>query len=265
MMTKLIISTIIFGWLALAAPSEMAASASGAEAMRVHTASVQELLAQADALYARRAELVRVDEALQSLLQAFEMDPSHYDVNWRLAKYSYYFAAHTSDKTARNSAIRQGIAAGERAVKLQPDKPEGHFWLGANLGERARSQGAFRALGTVGNVRREMETVLKLDPGYQNGSAYMVLAQIDLELPGLVGGDKKRAVQRLEQGLVYGKENAFLRLRLAEAYLAVKNKAEARRQLDVILSMKPDPDYLPEYKEAALQARQLLSTVTSDE
>lgn len=228
-------------------------------ATRAHTPSVQELLAQAEELYAGRADLARVDEALQLLLQAFDIDPGRYDVNWKLAKYSYYFAAHTGDKAARNAAVRQGIAAGERAVKLQPDQPEGHFWLGANLGERARSQGALRALGTAGDIRREMETVLKLDESYQNGSALMVLGQIDLELPGFVGGDKKRAVQRLEQGLVYGKQNAFLRLRLAEAYLAVKNKEAARRQLDAILSMKPDPNYLPEYKEAASEARKLLS------
>lgn len=248
-MTKLIFSTFVFCLLALAVPGARAGA---------HTASVEELVAQADALYARRAELARVDEALQSLLQASQLDPGRYDVNWRLAKYSYYLAAHTGDKAARKAAIRQGIAAGERAVQAQPERPEGHFWLGANLGERARTQGALRALGTVGDVRREMEAVLKIDEGYQNGSAFMVLAQIDLELPGFVGGDKKRAVERLERGLAYGKQNAFLRLRLAEAYLAVKNKQEARRQIEAILAMKPDPNYIPEYKEAATEARKLL-------
>ncbi|MEJ7713563.1 MAG: hypothetical protein WKF84_27885 [Pyrinomonadaceae bacterium] len=69
----------------------------------------------------------------------------------------------------------------------------------------------------MSNVR--WPAVLRLNEGYQNGSAYMVLAQIDLELPGFVGGDKKRALAQLERkGLMYGKENAFLRLRLAEAY-----------------------------------------------
>jgi predicted Zn-dependent protease len=104
-----------------------------------------------------------------------------------------------------------------------------------------------------------MEIVIKLDEGYQDGSAYMVLGQIDLTLPGLFGGNKKRAVERLEKGLSFGKKNAFLRLRLAEAYLAVKRTEEAHKQLDEILSMGPDPDYQPEYEEAVAEARKMLS------
>lgn len=272
-MLKSIISTITFA-LALsfiaqgqghnqryASSSEAATTAvtnAKAAALSSEAAAIPQLLAQAHALYAQRDDLTRVAEALKLLRQAMELDPGSYDVSWRMAKYSYYLAAHTTDKPARNAILRQGIAAGEMAVKLQPEKPEGHFWLGANLGERARSQGALRALGTVSDLRREMETVLKIDESYQNGSAYMVLGQIDLEVPGLVGGSKKRALERLEKGLAFGKQNAFLRLRLAEAYLAVKKGEEARQQLNAILAMKPDPDYLPEYKEAATEARKIL-------
>jgi hypothetical protein len=34
--------------------------------------------------------------------------------------------------------------------------------------------------------------------------------------------------------------------------------ADARRQLNAIISMTPDQNYLPEYKEAAAEARKLL-------
>jgi tetratricopeptide (TPR) repeat protein len=215
-------------------------------------------LAQAKTLYALRADLSSVQEAIKVMSEAKDLEPANYDVNWQLAKYTYYLASHTADKAQRSAALRQGIAAGEAAVKLHPERPEGHFWLGANLGEKAKGQGALRALGTVGDVRREMEAVLKIDEGYQDGSVYMVLGQIDLELPGLVGGDKKRAVERLEKGLAFGKQNAFLRLRLARAYQSVGRKEDARKQLDAILAMKPHPDYLPEYKEASAEARRLM-------
>jgi hypothetical protein len=91
------------------------------------------------------------------------------------------------------------------------------------------------------------------------GSAYLVLGQIELHTPGLLGGSKKRAVEWMEKGLAFGSQNAFLRLGLAEAYLAVKRTQDARRQLDFILSMKPDPDYLPEYDEAAAKARAIIA------
>ena len=73
----------------------------------------------------------------------------------------------------------------------------------------------------------------------------------------MTGGDQHKAVEEMEKGLRFGEGNAFLRLHLAEAYIAVGRTADARKQLEAILSMKPDPDYLPEYKEAAAAARQL--------
>lgn len=62
----------------------------------------------------------------------------------------------------------------------------------------------------------------------------------------------------MEKGLRFGKDNAFLRLHLAEAYLAVGRKADARKQIDATLSMTPESDYLPGYKEAEASARKLL-------
>jgi len=220
--------------------------------------SIKRLVAQADALYAERANLTRLREAILSLRKGRGVEPTNYEVNWRLAKFSHYLAVHTADKSERDAALSEGSAAGAAAVKARPDEPGGHFWLGANLGERARSQGALKALTLVDDIRWEMEAVIKLDEGYQNGSAYMVLGQVDLSLPSLFGGDKKRAIERLERGLRFGEENAFLRLRLAEAYMAVRRKEDAQKQLSAILAMKPHPDYVPEYEEAVAEARRLL-------
>lgn len=225
---------------------------------RSNDPSIKRLLAQADVLYTQRGDLTRLRNAILLLQKARGVDPANYEVNWRLAKFSYYLAAHAADKSERDAALRQGSEAGKAAIRARPGEPGGHFWLGANLGERARSQGALKALTLVDDIRREMAAVIKSDEGYQNGSAYMVLGQVDLSLPGFLGGDKKRAVEQLERGLRYGEGNAFLRLRLAEAYLAVRRKEDAREQVRAILAMKPDPDYMPEYEEAASEARRLL-------
>jgi hypothetical protein len=215
-------------------------------------------VAQAEALYAKRDDLAHVREAIRLIQLARAADRANFEVAWRTAKFCYYLAAHTSDEKERDQTFKSGIEAGAAAVALQPGRPEGHFWRGANLGGRARSRGGLGALNSADEVRREMEAVIKADPGYQDGSAYMILGQIDLQVPGFFGGSKKRAVERLEKGLSFGGQNAFLRLRLAEAYLAVHRNEDARRQLADILSMKPDPGYIPEYKEAVAEAHKLL-------
>jgi tetratricopeptide (TPR) repeat protein len=110
----------------------------------------------------------------------------------------------------------------------------------------------------VPDIRKEMEAVIKIDEGFQAGSAYLALGQIDLELPEIMGGNRDRAVENLEKGLKFGEQNAMLRLRLAEAYLDVKRPEDARRQLNAIFKLDPSPDYLPEYRQAEAAARALL-------
>lgn len=214
---------------------------------------------RADALYAKRADLDRAREAIGVLREAAKASPSDYEVAWRTAKACYYLAAHTTDAKERVATFKEGIEAGKAAVKLRPERPEGHFWLGAAIGGRVRAEGTsgFGALNAAGDVRDQMEAVIKIDPSFQGGSAYLALGEIDLRVPGLLGGSKKRAVERLEQGLKYGPGNAFLRVRLAEAYLGVGRKDDAKRQIDYVLAMKPDADYLPEYREAAAEAKAL--------
>ena len=220
--------------------------------------AVLPLLAQADEFYKKREDLAQLRAAIAALRRARTIDYSNYEAAWKLAKFNYYLGEHTTDKEERDAAFREGIQAGEIAVRLQPDRPEGHFWLGANLGGRAEAQGALAGLTSVDDIRREMEAVIRIDESYQAGSAYMVLGQVEMKLPGMLGGNRKRAVELMERGLQFGAGNAFLRLRLAEAYLAAKRPDDARKQLNAILEMTPDPDYLPEYKEAAAEARRLL-------
>ncbi len=218
--------------------------------------SAAELIAQADKLYAEREDLSRLRAGIVALRRARALEAGNYEAAWRLAKFDYYLGAHTTDERERDKAFRDGAEAAQRAVELQPDKPEGHFWLGANYGGSAEHS-TLAGLTGVDDIVREMETVLRLDEGYQSGSAYMALGQVYLKAPRMLGGDQQKAVTYLEKGLRFGENNALLRLRLAEAYVAVKRYEDARKQLDALGNLKPHPDYLPEYKEAVAAAEKL--------
>jgi tetratricopeptide (TPR) repeat protein len=221
------------------------------------TVTPAELIAQADQLYARRDDLGQVRDGLAKLRGARAADPNNYEAAWRLAKFNYYLGDNTTTAGERDKAFDDGIEAGRAAVKLEPQKPEGHFWLGANLGGQAKVS-MLSGLADTDEIRQEMESVLKIDEGYLSGSAYMALGQVYLESPRMMGGDPKKAVEYMEKGLKFGEKNAPLHLRLAEAYLALDRQADARKQLDIILNMTPDPDYLPEHKKAVAEARKLL-------
>jgi len=247
---------LVFGVLALLSVTSCHRQAARTEEPPTEKRSSAEIIQDADRLYAARSDPQKVREALVVLRHAQLTDGGNYEVAWRLAKYNYYVGAHSSDEVEKEKVYRDGIEAGKLAVELQDAKPDGHFWLGANYGGNAETS-TLAGLAEIEDIRHEMETVIKLDEKYESGSAYMVLGQTYLQAPMLFGGDREKAVVYLEKGLRLGPGNALLRLHLAEAYLAVNRKAEARKQIDALLAMKPDPNYLPEYDDAIAQARKV--------
>jgi hypothetical protein len=215
-----------------------------------------EKVAEADGLYAKREDLDQARQALALLRQARVEDYGSYDIAWKLSRSAYFVGDHTPNEDERDAAFKEGIESGEHAVKLQDGKPEGHFWLGANYGGSAKNS-MLSNLSSVEDIRREMSAVLKLDEGFQSGSAYLGLGQLYLQAPRMLGGDKQKAIDYLEKGLKFGKDNALLHLRLAEAYHLVNRDADALKQIEYVLSMKIDPAFTAEYKEAVDKAQKL--------
>ena len=65
----------------------------------------------------------------------------------------------------------------------------------------------------------------------------------------------------MEKGVRVGAPNAFLHLRVAEAYTKVGRNDDARQEIKKLLSMTPDPNYQPAYKEASAGAQKLLDQI----
>ena len=153
--------------------------------------------------------------------------------------------------------FRQGIEAGRVAVKLQPDKPEGHFWLGANFGGDA-SNSTLASLSSVQDIKREMEAVLKIDESFQGGSAYLGLGRLYLQAPRVLGGDTGKAIGYLEKGVRIAPNNALMRYHLAQAYESAGRDGEARKQIEALMAINPDPKFAAEHNDALTKAKKLL-------
>ena len=72
---------------------------------------------------------------------------------------------------------------------MEPDKPDGYFWYGANLGELARRSPITVGIKSVADIQQAMNKVIEIDPGYQKASAYDALAQIELQTT-MTGGKR---------------------------------------------------------------------------
>ena len=224
--------------------------------------SAAEGIAEADKLYAQRADVMKVRQGLIALRQAAAEHPTNYELAWRVAQYNYYLGSHTTDETEQEKAFHNGIEAGKLAVKLNNDRPEGHFWLGANYGGNAEIS-TLAGLAEIEDIKREMEAVLKIDESFQSGSAYMALGQVYLKAPRILGGDVSKAIDYFEKGLKFGPNNALLRLRLAEAYAEAKRISDAHRELKILFESQPSAGYEPEHNDAVKEGRELEAKLKS--
>src|SRR5215211_3975431 len=86
-------------------------------------------IAEAESLWAGREDLQKARVAVAALRQARTADYGNYEATWKLARAAFYVGDHTDNHDERADMFREGTEAGKAAVQLQPDKPDGHFWL----------------------------------------------------------------------------------------------------------------------------------------
>lgn len=218
-------------------------------------------IARADDLYAARDSADNIKQAILLMEQLTAREPSNYEAWWRLARVRYYAGDRENDQTKKTKLFQSGVEAAKKAVASDDKRVEGHFWFAANEGEYADLKGALQSIGLVKTIRKEFEVALAIDPTYENGSIYSALGQIDLNLPRLLGGNERRGIERLEEGLRVGPNNAELKVTLAEVYQKKGRRDEARKLVESVLSMN-DPARSPkEMDELRTKARALLEKI----
>jgi tetratricopeptide (TPR) repeat protein len=215
-------------------------------------------IARADDLFVGRDNTENLKQAVLLMEQLTAREPSNYEAWWRLARIRYYMGDREKDQTKKARLFQSGVEAAKKAVASDAKRVEGHFWFAANEGEYADLKGALQSLGLVKTIRREFEAALAIDPVFENGAIYSALGQIDLNLPRLLGGNERRGIERLEEGVKIGPNNAELKVTLAEVYQKKGKRDEARKLVESVLSVN-DPARSPlEMEELRAKARVLL-------
>src|SRR4029450_11005902 len=123
-----------------------------------------------------------------------------------------------------------GIAAGRAAVALAPNKPEGHFWIAANMCALAESFGLRQGIKYRGQIKDAMLTTLKLAPAFLDGSADRALGRWYYKVPGFFGGSNKQSELHLRKSLTYNPNSIISHIFLADTLADMRRTdAEVKR------------------------------------
>jgi tetratricopeptide (TPR) repeat protein len=178
---------------------------------------------------------------------------ANFEAAWKLSRMCYWIGTH-GPKAERRAALERGVKAGETAVRLAPGRPDGHFWLAANMGTLAESFGLVQGLKYRGRIRDELERVIAIDPAWGEGSAESALGQWYAAVPGIFGGSRKKAEEHQRRALAINPESRNALLNLADVLIEEGRKDEARTLLQRVVDAPIDPEWAPEDREQTRQA-----------
>ena len=218
--------------------------------------------ATADALYARREDPVAARQAADQYLAHHRAVPQDFVGSWKLSRASYFLGTQ-GPAPERRMWLETGIAAANDAIALNAGRPEGHFWLAANMGALAESYGLRQGLKYRTRIRQALERVLAIDPAFMEGSADRALGRWYHKVPGLFGGSAAKAEQHLRKSLSYSPNSAVSLYFLGELYQDEGRPAEAQRLYQQVLEAPLHREYAPEDRVFKAQARARLQALAS--
>jgi tetratricopeptide (TPR) repeat protein len=214
------------------------------------------LLSEAEAHYENREDSAELQNAIDKLQLALQTNPHNYEAAWRLSK-AYWFQGNFSSGE-KKASFEKGVQAGEKAIDINYNECEGHFWLGINYALLAENSGALSALGLVDNVKREINQAMQINENCECGGPSRVLGKLYSKLPWFKGGSKKKAVSFLKQSLDLCPQDTQSRIFLAEIYQSEGQTGQAIELLKQVETIDPPAEWIPETKANKISAEKMI-------
>lgn len=127
------------------------------------------------------------------------------------------------------------------------------------MGAIAESFGLRAGLRYRRPIKEALDTVLRLDPAFMQGSADRALGRWYSRVPRLLGGNRQTAEQHLRASLRYNAQSTISHVFLAELYLDMGRTTEAKAALSAALDAPLTAEWGPEDQDYKRRARELLA------
>ena len=190
-----------------------------------------------------------------ALADAATTDLDKYNALVLQSRCTYYVGMQAKKDSDKIRIFGAAKNLADKAKPLQKDRAEAFFFYGISLGRWAEANGIMKSLGERKNLQRTMETVLVKasidDSGkpmagkeYDSYGANRTLGRLYFKLPGMFGGDNRKAEDLLRVAVIesekMGIRNSLNVLYLAEVLVANNKKPEARQILTDALKFEND-------------------------
>lgn len=182
------------------------------------------VLTNAFALRAHKVYLASRDQ--------YERQTTNAASGWLFGRACFDWAEFATNDTQRAALAMEGVACCREVVRLDPSLAAGHYYLGMNLGQLARTK-TFGALKLVAEMESVFKTAGELDATFDYAGPDRCLGLLYLDAPGWPAsvGSRKKAREHLRRAAEIAPEYPENRLNLLEALLRWGDRKAAHAEL----------------------------------
>jgi tetratricopeptide (TPR) repeat protein len=200
-------------------------------------------MAEGDKLF-DQGGLANFKQAMELYKKALAENPNNYEANWKCAR-----AHREYGDTAKTEKVdgwkdicakygKEGMNYAQKATELEPEKPDGYYYYGLNVGIYSDGVSIFTALseGLKDKTQNSFEKTYALDKMYKEGGPMIALGRFWQVLPWPMH-DRKKSLKyyREYQATRYFANNIEVHVYLGELLIQIggdKNKVEAKGYLE---------------------------------
>jgi tetratricopeptide (TPR) repeat protein len=216
-------------------------------------------VAEADNLF-EQGGLANYKQAIELYQKAIAENPGSYEANWKCARaHREYGDAAKSEKIDGWKDIcarygKEGMNYAQKATELEPEKPDGYYYYGLNVGVYSDGVSMFTALseGLKDKTQSSFEKTYALDKMYKEGGPMIALGRFWAMLPWpMRDREKSLKYYREYQATEYFADNIEAHVYLGELLIQMggdKNKTEAKGFLEKA-AQSDDPYFRDKAKE----------------
>lgn len=183
--------------------------------------------------------LARAQATFLAAQQRYETNRTDNLIAGEFASAVFERAEFSTNDTERAALAVQGIAASRNLIARDPKSAPGHYYLGLNLGQMARTK-LLGALRIVDEMEREFKAARALDEQLDHAGPDRCLGLLYFEAPAFGSvGSRSKARTHLERAAELAPDFPPNRLSLAEAYLKWREKNLLKRELTALEKLWP--------------------------
>lgn len=215
-------------------------------------------------LWEQRGDRVNCLKAIQAFEKIAAIETENDEVLGKLSRAYYWAGINTSSRGERGESYRNGLRAGQKALKINPGNLEANYWTAVNMARLAELRWSPKSLGYVVKIRKLVQTIADVDRNYYYGAVDriqgMALTILSTDSRGIPSFTKRSAIEHLEKAVEVGPNYFLNHISLAEAYLKSGQMELARAELEWVINTPADidPDVIPENRFEQARARKIL-------